>query len=108
MKHRVLLIGINRYVVVAAHAGVHELNHDFLPFVAQSLDVAVTPSLEGIGRSLAATLFNGTLIVAAGGMGIDLVGRAEDDIDATAVGPPSRLAGCEMFVGVGDAAVMFF
>ena len=41
-------------------------------------------------------------------MGINFVGRTKHDIDASAIGPPARLAGGKMLVGIGDAAVMFF
>src|SRR5580658_10702389 len=41
-------------------------------------------------------------------MGVNRVGGAERDIDMTAIGLPSGLAGGEVLVGVGDAAVVLF
>ena len=41
-------------------------------------------------------------------MSIDFVGRAVFDIDAAAVGLPSRNAGREPVVGISNAAVMLF
>src|SRR2546422_566934 len=40
-------------------------------------------------------------------MGFGLVGFAPHDIDAAAIGFPSRNAGSEMLVGIGDALVIF-
>src|SRR5882672_3952067 len=41
-------------------------------------------------------------------MRIDFVGRTPDDVNVAAIAFPAGDAGGEMFVGVGDAAVVFF
>src|SRR5262249_15436592 len=56
----------------------------------------------------AAAFPGGPVIAAARRMRFDLIGLAEHDIDAPAIGLPSRDAAGEMFVGVGDALVIFF
>src|SRR5438067_3660595 len=41
-------------------------------------------------------------------MGVNAVGRAEDDIDAAAIGLPSRDAGRKTLSGISDAAIVLF
>src|SRR5580658_618670 len=41
-------------------------------------------------------------------MRLNLIGCAPDDVDTAAISFPSRKAGAEMLVGVGDAAIMLF
>jgi len=41
-------------------------------------------------------------------MRVDFVRRTPDDVDMAAIGLPSRDTGGEVFVGVGDAAVVLF
>ena len=41
-------------------------------------------------------------------MGLDFIGRAPDDVDAAAIGPPAGDAGGEVLVGVLDAAIVLF
>src|SRR5262249_51698886 len=73
-----------------------------------SLDVAIPPYFEGIGRRRAAAFPGGAVVAAARGVRFDLIRLAEHDIDAPAVGlPPGDAAGV-MLVGVGDALVMLF
>src|SRR5215471_10446167 len=96
---------IHRHVIFAAHTGVDEFNDDFL---ANSLNVAIAPLLEGKGGGGAAALFHGALVGTTGGMGLDFVGLAEDDIDAAAIGSPAGDACCVMLIGIGDALVVLF
>src|SRR5580700_2723741 len=41
-------------------------------------------------------------------MGLDFVGWAPEDVHVAAIGFPARNTGGETFVGVGDAAIVFF
>ena len=70
--------------------------------------MAVAPQLPRISRRRAAALLHGPIVSAAGWMGFDLVGRAPDDVDAPAIGPPASDAGSKVFVSVGEAAVVLF
>ena len=106
VQQSVFFVCIDRHVVVVAHARIDELDHHFL--LVNGFDIAVTPIFKRIGRGLAAALFHWAVVIAARGMGIDLVGRPEHDINASAISHPSGLTGGEMFVGVRDAAVMLF
>src|ERR1039458_7106871 len=90
---------------VTAHAGIDKFQVDLL---ADSLEVAVTPVLEGIRRSLAAALFHRTVEAATRGMSVNLVGWTVHDVNAPAVGSPPREARRKMFVGIGNAAVVLF
>ena len=92
-------------MVVAAHAGVDELDVDV---VADAGQIAVVPDLKGEGRGLAAALVHGALVVAAAGVGVDAVGLAVGDVDVAAVGLPAGHAGGEVLVRVGDAGVVLF
>ncbi len=105
VQQRVLFAAVDGEVIVAALAGIHKLQVDVF---ADALEIAVVPDLEGEGRGLAAALFHGPLVAAAGGVGIDRVGLAEGDVDVAAVGLPAGLAGGKVLVGVGDAPVMLF
>ena len=105
MQQRVLFAAVDGEVVVAALATVHKLEVDVL---ADALQVAVMPGFKGEGGGLAAAFVDGPLVAAAGGVGIDRVGRAEGDVDVAAVGLPAGLAGGEVLVRVGDAAVVLF
>ena len=51
---------------------------------------------------------SGDDVGAAGGVRIDFVGRAPEDIDVAAIGFPAGDAGGVAVVGVGDAAVVLF
>ena len=104
-EQRVFFGAIHGHVVFAAHAGVDELDDDFL---ADALDVAIAPVFKRKSRSLAAALFHGALVGSAGGMRIDFIGLAENDVHASAIGFPARNARREMLVGVGDALVVLF
>ena len=105
VQQRVLLGAIECHVIVAALAGIHELDVDV---VADALDIPVMPGLKGEGRRLAAALIHGPLVGAAGGMRLDAVRLAVRNVDVTAVGLPARLACGKVLVRVGDAAVMLF
>ena len=58
-EQRVFLGAVHGHVVFAAHAGVDELDDDFLP---DAFEVAIAPVFKREGRSLAAALFHGTLV----------------------------------------------
>ena len=105
MRQRVLFAAVDGEVVVAALAGIDKLQIDVF---ADAFEITVVPDLEREGRGFAAAFIHGPLIRAAGGVGIDRVGRAEGDIDVAAVRLPTRLAGGKMLVGIGDAPVMLF
>ena len=76
--------------------------------VADALDVAIAPLLEGIGGGGAAAFFVGTLVGAAGGVRLDFVRRAEGDVDPAAIRLPAGDTGGVPLVGIGDAAVVLF
>ena len=105
MQQRVLLAAVDREVIVAALAGIHKLDVDVL---ADPFQIAVMPDLKREGRGAAAAFFLGPFVVAAGGMGINIVRLAEGNVDVAAIGLPSRLAGRKMLVGIGDAPVVLF
>src|SRR6266567_5604147 len=90
---------------IAAHTGVHELDDDFLP---NAFEIAIAPALKRVRRSRAATFLNVTLILTTGRMRFDFVWRTPNDIDTAAIGSPAGNAGGEMFVRIGDAAVVLF
>src|SRR5205823_4153578 len=71
-----------------------------------AFQIAITPGLKGIGGGAAAAFFLWPVIMAATGMRVNAVRRAKDDVDPAAVGSPSRNAGGEVLVGVGDAAIV--
>ena len=105
MRESIFFRAVHGHVIVAAHAGVDELNHDFL---ANSFQVAIAPGFKREGGSLAATFFHGALVGSAGGMGFDFIRLAIHDVHAAAIGLPAGDAGSEMLVGVGDALVVLF
>src|SRR5207245_132690 len=96
---------VHGHVIVAAHAGVDELDNDFL---ADVVEVAIAPVFKWEGRSGAAAFFHGAFIGSARGMRFDFVGLAVHDVNTAAVGFPAGDAGGEVFVGVGDARVVIF
>ena len=105
VEQGILLVGIGGHVVVAAHAGVHELDDDL---IADAFEIAIAPALKGIGGGGAAAFGLVALILTAGGMGLGFVGWTPDDINASAVGSPARDAGGVMLVGILNAAIVFF
>ena len=92
-------------MIVAAHAGIHELDDHFL---ADAFEVAIAPVFKRESRSFSAAFFYRPLVTAAAGMRINLVGRAVHNVDTAAVGFPTGDSCREVFVGVFDAAVMLF
>src|SRR5262249_9119079 len=72
------------------------------------VQMAIAPQLKWIGRSAAAAFDRRPLIRATRRVFLPFIRRTMDDVDAAAVGAPSRNARGEMLVGVGDAAVVFF
>ena len=101
----VFLAAVDGEVVVAALAGVDKLQVDVF---ADALQIAVVPDLEWERRGLAAALFHGPLIHAAGGMRVNRVRRSPHNVDAPAIRLPARLASRKMLVGIGDAPVVLF
>jgi len=74
-------------VIFAAHAGIDELNDDFLTNVFQ---VAIAPGFKrGTLRSGRPALILGPVIGATGGVGFNLVGLAIHDVHLAAVRLPS-------------------
>ena len=92
-------------VIIAARAGIDELQVDVL---TDSFEIAITPILVRIGGGGAAALLLRTIVGAAGGMRLDLVGGAPHDVNAAAIGLPAWNAGSEMLVGISDAAIVLF
>ncbi len=105
MLQGVFLAAVDGEVVVPAHAGVHKFQVDVF---ADAFQIAVVPDLEGVGRRFAAAFIHGSLVGTPRGVGIGRIGLAEGDIHVAAIRLPARLAGGEMLVGVGDAAIMLF
>ncbi len=105
MRQRILFAAVDGEVVVAALAGIDELQVDV---VADTFEIAVVPGLKREGGCLAAALVHGTLIGAARGMRFDRVRRTEGNVDVAAVRLPAGLAGCIVVVGVCDAPVVLF
>src|SRR6266849_357195 len=96
---------VHGHAVLAAHGGVYKLD---VYVVADSIDVAVAPLFKRVGGSGSATFFERPFVGAAGGVGLNFIGRAVDDIDAATIGFPTGDAGRKTLVGVGDAPVVFF
>ena len=92
-------------MVFARHRRIDELEHDV---GSNSVDVAIPPGLEGISLGFATPLLDTPLVGTAGGVRLDLVGRAVHDIDPPAIGPPTLQAGRVLLIGVSDAPVIFF
>ena len=92
-------------MVFAGAGGIDKPEFDV---VADVFEMAIAPDIEGIDGGGAAALFGGTVVGAAGGVGIDFVGRAPEDIDVAAIGFPAGDSGGEAVVGVSDAAIVFF
>src|SRR6185437_11125278 len=105
MLKGVLLAAIDGHLVVAAHTGVYKLNVDV---AADAIDITIVPVLEGIRGGFAAAFIHGALVHTAAGVGFLTIGRAKLDVDHAAVGELPGLARGEMFVGIGDAAVVLF
>ena len=92
-------------MVFAGTGGVDELDLDVF---ADAVQVAIAPQLPSIGGGGTAALLRRAVVGAAGGMRLDLIRRAPDDIDVAPVGFPAGYAGGKVFVGVGEAAVVLF
>src|SRR5215475_14069507 len=105
VKQRVLFIGAAGDAVFARAGRVDKFDLDVRTY---SLDVAIPPDFEWIGRRRAAAFPGGSVIAAARRVRFDLIGLTEHDVDAPPVGLPSGNAAGVMFVGVGDALVIFF
>ena len=105
VEQGVLFRGIQRHAVLARHRGIYEFNQYVL---ADTLDPAIAPDLEGVGRGHSAAFLIRSLVHPSGGVRFNLVGRTEGDVDAAAVGPPAGNARCVPLVGVGDPPVVLF
>src|SRR5690348_10375179 len=104
-QERILFGPVHGHVVFAAHAGVDELDDYFL---SDAFNVAIPPLLERESGSLAPTLFHRAFIGATRGMRLDFIRLAEHNVNAAAIGLPTRDASSKMLVGVGNALVVFF
>src|SRR6476646_9955047 len=103
-RRQVLCRRVAGHAEIAGLRGVYEFDDDV---VADVGEVPVSPVFKRIGRNCAAALLRGARVAAAGGMGLDFVGGAVEDIDAAAVGLPAGDAGGrEAIDGVLDAAVV--
>src|SRR5215510_13000654 len=105
VKQRVLFIGAAGDAVFARTGRVDEFDLDVRTY---SLDVAIPPDFKGISRRRATAFPGWPVIAAARRVRFNLIGLAEHDIDAPAVGLPSGDAAGVMLVGVGDALVILF
>src|SRR5262245_26286318 len=105
VKQRVFFIGAAGDEVFARAGRVYKFDLDVRTY---SLDVAIPPDFEGIGRRRATAFPGGAVVAAARWVRFDLIGLAEHDVDAPAVGLPSGDAAGVMLVGVGDALVILF
>ena len=101
----ILVLGSQGQAVLPAEAGVHEFDPDLLS-QGPAFDIAVPPHFKGKGHRLSASLLGWAVVGAAGGMPLDLVRRAEGDVDPPPVRLPPRPPRGEAFVGKGDAAVV--
>src|SRR5258708_11324283 len=103
MQQCVLPAAIHGHLVGAALAIIYKLDDHFL---TDALDVAITPIVKGERRGAATALFLRTLIVTSPRMRVDFVGGTVHDINAAAVGQPTRHAGREVLIGILDAAIV--
>ena len=101
----ILVLGPQGQAVLPAEAGVHEFDPDLLS-QGPAFDIAVPPHFKGKGNRLSAPLLGWAVVSAAGGMPLDLVRRAEGDIDPPPVRLPTRSSRGETLIGKGDAAVV--
>src|SRR5689334_21721280 len=69
--------------------------------------MAIAPLFPRIGAGFATALLHRALISAARGMRLNLVWLAPDNVNAAAIGFPARDARRKVFVGIGQAAVVF-
>src|SRR5271157_3460789 len=82
VQQRVLLVGIDGQVIVAARTGIDEFQIDVLP---DSFDVAIAPILKGIGGSRSTSFVHGTVIRSASRVGVDTVWWTIRDVNVAAI-----------------------
>jgi len=70
--------------------------------------MAIAPNFPWVSRRRATALIEWTLVGASGGMRVDFVGPAPDDINAAAIGFSAGNAGRKMLVGINKASIMLF
>src|SRR5215467_2384513 len=70
--------------------------------------MAITPNFPGVCRRGTSTLLQRALVCAASRMRLNLIRWTPDDVDVAAVRLPAEIAGSEMLVGIGQAAIMLF
>ena len=92
-------------MVVVAHATVDELEIDVL---ADSFEIPVMPGFEGESTGVSPSLVHRPLVVAAGRVAFNLIGRAPYDVNATAIRLPTRHARRELLVSLSNASIMLF
>src|SRR5712664_3399874 len=103
MRERVFLARISRDVIFAGTGGINEFDFDVL---ADPFEMAIAPQLPGIRGRGAAALLGSAVVSAAGGVRLNLIGRTPNDVNVAAIRFPARDPGGEVFVGVGEAAVV--
>ena len=96
---------VGREVILAAAGGIDEFEFDV---VADTFEMAIAPELPVVSRRRAAALPHRAIVGSASRMRIDFVRRTPDDVNVAAISFPTGDAGGEVFVGVDDAAVVFF
>src|SRR5581483_1558411 len=104
VQQRIFLIRVARDAILAAAGRIDELD---LNAGAHAGKIAIEPTLERIGRSRAAAFVRLSVVSAPRRMRFDFVGLAPHDVDAAAIGFPTRNAGSIVLVGVGDTLVVF-
>src|SRR4051794_40588259 len=73
-----------------------------------NLQIPVRPFLKCIRLSGSTTLFERSFVSSTGRMVLNFVRLSIKNIDAAAIGLPSRLAGSKALVRIGNAFVVFF
>src|SRR5438132_183264 len=105
MQQRVFLARIDGHAVLARHAWIDKFQEHF---VADAFNVSIPPDLKRKRAGRAAAFFDGTVNCPAGGMRLDFIRLPVNDVDAPAVGLPTRNTRREPLVRIGNTRVMFF
>ena len=104
VQQGVLLAGVHGEMKLASHGGIDKFQDDVRP---NTVDVTISPLLEGKGGSLAAPLLLGPHVGAAAGVRVVFVRGTVHDVNPPAITLPTGNAGSVVLVGVSDAAVIF-
>jgi hypothetical protein len=103
VRQSVFLAGIAGDVILARATGINKF--DFNVF-ADPFEVAVAPQLPRVGGGRTASLLRWSIVNTAGGMRLNFIGRAPEDVNVSAVGLSAGNTGGEVFVGVSEAAIV--